>query len=164
MPIAGIDQPEILAVDKMLRLRRYDGRHDFALPWYRDAETVWLVDGKRELYDADRLTRMYRFLDNAGELYFIEVLETGTWRPVGDVTFSRDDMPIVIGERSLRGHGIGRRVVLRLTERARELGYTELRVSEIYDYNAASVGLFRSMGFVPYEKTAHGHRYRLAPV
>ena len=45
MPIEGIAQPETLAVSDAVRLRRYDGRHGFALPWYQDPETVRLVDG-----------------------------------------------------------------------------------------------------------------------
>ena len=47
MPIPGIVQPDILPVSDRLRLRKYDGVFAFALPWYLDTETVYLVDGVR---------------------------------------------------------------------------------------------------------------------
>lgn len=105
--IQGIEQPEIIQIDESLRLRKYDGAHDFALAWYQDMDTVWLVDGNRNPYTMERLGGMYRYLDNAGELYFIEVLENGTYKPIGDVTFWQEDMPIVIGDPACRGKGIG---------------------------------------------------------
>ena len=75
MPIAGIRQPDIIGISEDLRLRRFDGCFDFALEWYQDTETVWLVDGMKEPYTRGKLNRMYRYLDEHGELYFIEVLE-----------------------------------------------------------------------------------------
>ena len=31
MAIQGIEQPEVIQIDESLRLRKYDGVHDFAL-------------------------------------------------------------------------------------------------------------------------------------
>ena len=161
MPIAGVSQPEIIAVDDTLRLRRFDGKYEFALGWYLDAETVRLVDGQAKPYDMQRLGQMYRYLDEHGELYFIEVFRHGAFVPVGDVTFWQYDCPIVIGEPQLRGCGVGRRVLAVLIARGRQLGYDCLYVDEIYDFNTASRRLFESMGFAAYEKTQCGQRYRL---
>ena len=47
MPIPNIEQPELIALDDTLRLRRFDDRFSFAFDWYQDPETVWLVDGVR---------------------------------------------------------------------------------------------------------------------
>ena len=102
MAILGIEQPDVIQIDDTLRLRKYDGNHDFALAWYQDEETVWLVDGNRNPYTVERLEGMYRYLNNAGELYFIEVLENGIYKPIGDVTFWQQDMPIVIGDPNYR--------------------------------------------------------------
>ncbi len=132
MPIPGAQQPEIIVIDNEIRLRRFDGVFDFALEWYRDEETVWLVDGDRKLYDEALLRRMYEWLDSHGELYFIEVFDSDSFRPVGDVTFWREDMPIVIGEPDLRGKGIGRRVIAALIERGRSLEYKELFKGQRY--------------------------------
>ena len=161
MPIAGVRQPDVIVVEDGLRLRRYDGVHDFALSWYQDPEIVWLVDGVRIPYDADKLERMYRYLNTQGELYWIEVLESGSWRPVGDVTFWQEDMPIVIGDPTCRGKGIGRKVVKALASRGRQLGYDKLYVDQIYHYNTASRKCFAAAGFVPYQESEKGTSFVL---
>ena len=40
MPIQGLEQPEIIAIEPTLRLRKFDGRYDFALKWYQDEDVV----------------------------------------------------------------------------------------------------------------------------
>ena len=87
MPISNIEQPEILPVDDGLRLRKFDDSFDFAFEWYQDPETVWLVDGVRRPYTRETLANMYHYLDGQGELYFIEALDGGVFRPIGDVCF-----------------------------------------------------------------------------
>mgnify|MGYP002794771513 FL=1 len=162
MPIPGIPQPEVLDIDDTLRLRRYDGQFADALAWYQDPETLLLVDGKTDPYDLGRLEGMYTYLNAHGELYWIELrTPDGGWRKIGDVTFSREDMPIVLGEKSLRGRGIGGRVVSRLIRRGRALGYDRLEVGEIYDFNEGSRRCFTAQGFAACEATPRGHRYRL---
>ena len=122
---SGADE-RILDITPELRLRRYAGECDFALEWYSDPELVFLVDGVREPYTSEKLHRMYDYLNVHGELYFIEAKENGEFRPVGDVTFSVQDMPIVIGEAEYRGRGIGRAVVSFLAARAKRNGISEL--------------------------------------
>ena len=161
MPITEINQPEILLVDDALRLRKFDGHFDFAFDWYQDVETVWLVDGNRNPYTHERLGRMYRYLNDHGELYFIEVLESNHWKSIGDVTFWREDMPIVIGDPDYRGRKIGTKVIAALIERGKQLGYDKLYVDEIYSHNTASRKCFQSMGFRAYEATAKGNRFVL---
>lgn len=161
MPIESIPQPAVLSIDDTLRLRRYDGTFAFALDWYQDEEMVYLMDGVRRTYDLCMLRGMYEYLNRKGELYFIELCTPEGWKPIGDVTFWQQDMPIVIGDAACRGKGLGKRVVHRLVERGRELGYTELYVNEIYSFNAVSRRCFESQGFRPYRATEKGDRYRL---
>ena len=161
MPIAGVVQPEIIPVDDALRLRKFDGVFDFALDWYQDRETVYLVDGVRAPYTPEKLERMYRYLDARGELYFIECREGKGYRPIGDVTFWQEDLPIVIGDSRFRGRGVGGRVLAALIRRGRELGYPRLYVQDIYDDNTASRRCFERAGFRPCGKTERGHRYCL---
>lgn len=161
MPIPGIVQPEVVTVDKNLRLRKFDGVVDAAFEWYQDTETVYLVDGVQEPYTMGKLNGMYRYLDARGELYFIEIDEGDGFRPIGDVCFWQDDMPMVIGDRNCRGKGIGRKVIAALIRRGRELGFRSLRVGEIYDFNTASRRCYESVGFCAYEKTEKGYRFRL---
>lgn len=161
MPIENIPQPETLPASEILRLRKYDGIHDFALSWYLDPETVRLVDGDDEPYTPELLDKMYAHQDTHGELYFIEVLENAEWRPIGDVCLSLDDFAIVIGEKNLRGKGVGTAAVSALVDRARALGWKQVRVGDIYDFNAGSRRLFSSLGFREEAKTAKGHSYIL---
>lgn len=161
MAIQGIKQPDFIYIDDKLRLKKFDGSYDFALDWYQDEETVYLVDGVKKPYDAEKLKRMYEYLNEHGELYFIEVLENGMFKPVGDVTFWERDMPIVIGDKNYRGKKLGQKVIAALAERGRELGYSSLHVNEIYDYNIASRKCFEGIGFREYEKTDKGSRFVL---
>lgn len=161
MPIENIVQPELLPVSDVLRLRKYDGNHDFALTWYLDPETVWLVDGDKVPYTPELLNKMYTCQNAEGELYFIEVLEDGLWRPIGDVCLSPGDFAIVIGDKAYRARGIGRAVVSALIDRARALGWTRFRVGDVYDFNAGSRRLFTSLGFQEETKTKKGHSYIL---
>lgn len=161
MPIQGIEQPEQIAVSETIRLRRYDGEHAFALEWYQDPDMIWMIDNDRNLYDAEKLGRMYRYLNNQGELYWIEALENGVFRPIGDVTFWQEDMPIVIGDPAYRGKGVGRKVIAALVQRGRELGYDRLYVDSIYHYNAASRKCFQAAGFVPHQENEKGTSFVL---
>jgi len=158
--IHGISQPETIHIHDSLRLRKFDGICDFAYQWYQDQEMVELIDGKNaQLYDMEKLNRMYNYLNNQGELYFIEIREQNEFIPIGDVTFSQEDMPIVIGETAYKGRGIGSMVVQALIQRAQEIGYTTLYVQEIYDFNVGSIALFTKNGFTAYKKTEHGASY-----
>ncbi len=154
-------QPDFIRVDEKIRLRKYDGVYDFALQWYQDEETLLLVDGRNEPYTMERLQRMYEYLHQRGELYFIEYLDGDRFVPIGDVTFWQQDLPIVIGNQCYRGRGIGGKVVAALVKRGQSLGYDCLYVHEIYDYNEGSRRCFERAGFLPYEKTEKGHRYQL---
>lgn len=163
MPMQDIQQPEYLPIAPDLRLHRYTDDCAFALEWYQDAETLRMVDGVARPYDLARLYRMYHCLQGRGELYFIEYKapDSPEFQPVGDVTLCRADLPIVIGRRDMRGRGIGRRVVLALVQRARELGFESLGVQEIYAWNLPSQKLFEGVGFRAAGPTEQGSSYRL---
>ncbi|MGQ7382922.1 GNAT family N-acetyltransferase [Streptococcus suis] len=161
MAITGIEQADILEIDKQVRLRRYDGQHDFAFEWHQDIELVWLVDGDKERYSHDLLNRMYDYLSKNGECYFIEIFEDNQFIPIGDVTLFADDFAIAIGDKRYWNKGIGTKVLQRMVERARELGFVEILVEEIYDWNLGSRKLFEKCGFEAVEKTKNGWSYRL---
>ena len=159
MPIPNIVQPEILPVEETLRLRKFDDHYDFALRWYQDPELVWLVDGVKEPYNEDKLGRMYHYLDRHGELYFIEAMENGGWKPVGDVCLCEEDLPIVIGDSGYRGKRVGTKVINALIDRGRTLGWKKMYVEEIYPYNIASQKCFEKSGFRVHTIRDSGNRY-----
>lgn len=120
-----------------------------AVPWYHDPEVLLNSEGPAaEPYDAARVEGMYRYLQSIGELYIIEMCDPAAlWRPIGDVTLAPHTMPIVIGDAACRGLGIGRRVLALLVDRARVLGWQQLRAKQIYTYNRRSRHLFEGAGF-----------------
>ncbi|WP_105150040.1 GNAT family N-acetyltransferase [Streptococcus suis] len=161
MAITGIKQADILKIDNQIRLRRYDGIHNFAFEWHQDLELVWLIDGDQERYSLDLLDRMYDYLSKNGECYFIEIFEDNQFIPIGDVTLFVDDFAIAIGDKRYWKKGIGTKVLHRMIERARDVGLEEILVEEIYDWNTGSRKLFEKCGFEAVEKTKKGWSYKM---
>ena len=159
MPIPNIKNPYILPVDEALRLRKFEDIFDFAFDWYQDTEIVWLVDGVKVPYTMEKLDRMYHYLDKHGELYFIEAMENGIWKPIGDVCLCEDDLPIVIGDPEYRGKGVGQKVIAALIDRGKALGWKNMLVQEIYSYNFASQKCFEKSGFRVHEVRDSSSRY-----
>ena len=159
--------PPNLPVDDELRLRPYAGEEDIDLawPWYRDPETVALVDGDGSaVYPRDRVAEMYAALQAQGEVYLIERrTPEGAWEAVGDVTLAPDTVPIVVAP-GCRRQGIGRRALLRLVDRARVLEWEALHVREVYAGNEAAHRLFTGIGFVPRAVAPPIMSLRLSPL
>ncbi|MGT2827247.1 GNAT family N-acetyltransferase [Streptococcus himalayensis] len=150
----------MIEIDEKVRLRRGKPDDSEALAWYQDQEVVYLVDGVRESYSLEKLQRMYAYLDQTGELYTIEVQEETGWKAIGDVTFSQNDVPIVIGDPAYRGQGLGKKIVQALVAEAKKRGYSALHVREIYQDNVASQKCFTACGFQIQAKTEKGYSYR----
>lgn len=161
MPIKGIEQPEYIEIDKEIRLRKFDEKYDFAFEWYQDIDTLWMLDGDKEPYTQKLLDKMYTWWNQAGEVYFIEVLENKIYKSIGDVSFKQDDMPILIGDKNYRKKGIATKVIRKLIERGKELGYKELEIEEIYSWNLDSQKLYTNLGFKPFKETKNGMSYKL---
>jgi RimJ/RimL family protein N-acetyltransferase len=154
-------QPDLIYIDNELRLRRFGGDYSFALTWYQDIELVKLVDGPSAvLYTPEKLKKMYDYLTNQGEVYFIEILRNDSYYPIGDVGLSKENLPIVIGDKNYQGLGIGKKVVSKLISMAKELDFTYIKV-EIFDYNIPSQKLFTSLGFKKFTDIKDGKEYRL---
>ena len=79
---------------------------------------------------------------------------------VGDVTLSPGMIPFVLSP-GARGRGFGTMVIRRLISRAVELGWSQVKVSDIYEFNHASRALFEGLGFESVEATRHGRSYVL---
>ncbi len=152
MSDAGEVEDGLLEIDEELRLRPYSGLNDVlaARPWYSDREVLRMSEGMETgIYDTAAITRMYSYLSGAGELYMIEALEGERWRPIGDAALLEDNVPITVGDAEYRSRGIGRCVLERLIQRAREQGRAVLKIGMIYTYNERSRKLYTGAGFVP---------------
>lgn len=163
MGIKEITQPDVIEIDKELRLRTPDkSQWEVALPWYENPKVMYYSEGVTDkVYDMEKIKGMYTYLGRVGELYFIEVLENGDWKPIGDVTLSEENMPIAIGEEAYWGKGIGKKVIGSLIERAREIGLKKLQVPSIYLYNSRSENLFTSLGFLEVSKNEKEKSFEL---
>ncbi len=153
----------IIQINDQLRLRRPTQEEwAVAIDWYKDPEVLYMSEGSSQSpYDLEVIHRMYTYLNEIGRLYFIEARENDIWQPIGDVTYSEVDMPIVIGDSKFRSKGIGKKVIGQLIRCAREEGIKSLHVKEIYHYNKASQHCFMSQGFVLDQTGEKGSSYRL---
>ena len=149
---------QIIQIDSSLRLVPYflTDHRDVASTWYQDVDLVELVDGIRIPYSLEKLNAMYSYLEEHGDLFWIEFLEKGEWIPIGDVALSQENLPIVIGNPAYQHQGLGRKVLRTLIDLARQRGWKELKVQEIYDFNHASRRCFESLGFVESGATENG--------
>ena len=149
---------QIIQINSSLRLLPYflADHRDVALTWYQDVDLVELVDGVRSPYNVEKLNAMYSYLEKHGDLFWIEFREKGEWLPIGDVTLSQENLPIVIGNPTYQHQGLGRKVLKALIDLARQRGWTELKVQEIYTFNPISRRCFESLGFVESRRTESG--------
>lgn len=164
MPYKEFKQPDTIKIDKSLRLRIYDGDYMLGLPWYRDEVVYYNSEGitdKSKIPNEDYVIGMYNYLQENGELYFIEFFEDGKFVPIGDVTLKEQNPPIVIGVAKYRGIGIGTKVMNVIINRAKDLGIKKFYGSTIYDYNIASIKMHERLGYTCVDKKGNELIYEL---
>ncbi|MCI8350954.1 MAG: GNAT family N-acetyltransferase [Oscillospiraceae bacterium] len=150
MPLPNIPQPQLLPIAPGLRLRRYDGHYEIFLPGY---QTPAVYENSEGIFDLEKIPDlgyvkgMCNFLDRAGELYYIEIEESGAFVPIGDVTIKPQNPPIALWREEYRGRGIGRQVMQAVIARLRALGYEKISGSSVFRWNTASQRLHESLGF-----------------
>lgn len=144
---------------RLMKLGKYEW--DIALPWYQDKDILYYSEGViNKVYDLEAINKMYSYLQSQGELYFIQVLENGVYKTIGDVALSENNMPIVIGDKSYWGRGIGKKAILTLIDRAKKIKIKSIKV-EIYKYNKRSQKLFTSVGFKEIEENEKSKIYKM---
>lgn len=150
MPIQDYIQPLNIFIEyDLLRLRKPNKEEwKLGLTWYQNEEVMYYSEGIDDrTYTIEEVNRMYSYLSQIGELYFIELAIEGVWVPIGDATLSETNLPIVIGDPSYWGQGIGKKVVLSLIERAKAINLQRIINLKIYHYNERSKNLYTSVGF-----------------
>lgn len=157
-----IESNKIIQVDEKIRLIKLEkDEWKIALPWYKDKDILYYSEGITDkTYDLEMINKMYTCLETKGELYFIQILENEEYKTIGDVALSKNNMPIVIGDKKYWGIGIGKKVILALIERAKTLNFNSIKV-EIYTYNNRSENLFTSAGFKEIERNEKYRVYKL---
>ncbi len=102
-------QPEIIVIENGLRLKKFDGNIERMLAGYQDPIVYQNSEGifdKTKIPNRDYISGMCKYLENAGEFYFIEIIENGEYIPIGDVTVKAENPPIAIWQEKYRGIGI----------------------------------------------------------
>lgn len=151
MPLGNVQQPEIISIRDDLRLRKYDGHYALFLPGYQDP---YVYQNSEGIFDESKVPNlayvkgMCTYLAEVGELYYIEVKENGTFVPVGDVTIKNENPPIAIWKAQYRGRGIGTLVMRTVIRRLKELGFSIVKDSTVYQWNVPSQKLHEHLGFV----------------
>lgn len=149
-------QPDILQVNKTIRLKKYDGHYEKALAGYQDPYVYQNSEGifdDSKKPDLNYVKGMFEYLYDAGELYFIEVLECGDYITIGDVTIKEVNPPIAIWYAKYRGKGIGTAVMKAVIARLKDLGVEKITASSVYKWNEVSLKMHRGLGFTIIEET-----------
>ncbi len=164
MPIKHIEQPHIIYVDLSLRLLKYNGNYKEALSGYQDPYVYQNSEGifdDSKKPDIDYIKGMFEWLNNNGELYYIQILEENDYISIGDVTIKDINSPITIWYEKYRGIGIGTKVMKAVIKRLKELGYKKITGTTIYKWNAASQKMHEKLGFIKVDENDDEYTYEL---
>ena len=129
-------------IDQEITLIPYYPCPDITLEWYQDPDVCKQVDNIDNVYTPELLDRMYTYLSEHGDCYYIQY----QGKLVGDVTLRENaEISIVVCKEYQNLH-IGRRCVIDMLKLAREKGLREVKAN-IYSFNTQSRKMFESVGF-----------------
>ena len=123
-------------------LVRYYPNYKASLKWYLDKDICKQVDNRDKVYDLDLLKGMYKYLNKNGYLYYIKY----KGRLCGDVCLQYNGEVAIVIAKEYQNKHIGRMVMLRIIELAKENNYNKL-IANIYSFNKQSQKMFESIGF-----------------
>lgn len=129
-------------VDPEITLVKYYPNYQTALQWYQDPQLCKQVDNRDTVYDLPLLKRMYKYLDQRGDLFYIKY----RGRLCGDVCLQHSGEVNIVIAGPYQNRHIGRRVLGEVIRLAREKQLNQLH-AEIYSFNAQSRKMFTAMGF-----------------
>ena len=150
LALKEFEQPEVIDISDSLRLRKYDGHYALFLPGYQNPVVYQNSEGifdESRIPNLDYVKGMCTYLAKVGELYYIEVKENDIFILIGDVTVKAENPPIAIWADACRGKGIGKLVMQAVIDRLKELGFTKITGSTVYQWNTASQKLHEGLGF-----------------
>ena len=129
-------------VDGEITLIPYYRNDEVSLVWYEDTDLVKMVDNRDTPYDIPLLHRMYDYLSENGDCYYIEY--DGVL--VGDVTLLTSGEIAIVVSKEYQNRHIGRRCVREMLSLAKEKGMKEVK-AVIYPFNIPSQKMFLSLNF-----------------
>lgn len=129
-------------VDPEITLVKYYPNYQTALQWYQDPRLCKQVDNRDTVYDLPLLKRMYKYLDQRGDLFYIKY----RGRLCGDVCLQHSGEVNIVIAGPYQNRHIGRRVLGEVIRLGREKQLNQFH-AEIYSFNAQSRKMFTAMGF-----------------
>lgn len=129
-------------IDEEIQLVPYYTNYKTTLMWYQDLDLCKQVDNRETVYDLNLLKRMYKYLNQHGDLFYIKYKN----RLCGDVCLQPNGEVNIVVAKSFQNKHIGRRVIKEIIELAKEKNIQELH-AEIYSFNIQSQKMFQSIGF-----------------
>ena len=164
MPINNIKQPFIIEIDDSLRLLKYNGNYEEALTGYQDPYVYQNSEGifdDTKKPDIDYIKGMFEWLNNNGELYYIQIKAGEDFISIGDVTIKDVNPPITIWYENYRGIGIGAKVMKTVINRLKELGYEKIIGTTVYKWNKSSQRMHEKLGFIKIDENDDEYIYDL---
>lgn len=164
MPIRNIEQPIVIEVDENIRLLKFNGNYEIALSGYQDPYVYHNSEGifdDAKKPDINYIKGMFEWLDNKGELYYIQVKDGQDYISIGDVTIKDVNPPITIWYEKYRFIGIGTKVLKTVIKRLKELGYEKITDTTIYKWNLSSQRMHEKLGFVKVDENEDEYIYEL---
>ena len=164
MPIRNIEQPIVIEVDENIRLLKYNGDYEAALIGYQDPYVYQNSEGifdDIKKPDLEYIKGMFKWLNNNGELYYIQVKDGQDYISIGDVTIKDVNPPITIWYEKYRFIGIGTTVMKTIIKRIKELGYEKITGTTIYKWNLSSQRMHEKLGFVKVDENDDEYIYEL---
>lgn len=131
-----------ITIDSEIKLVKYYPNYETALPWYQEPQLCKQVDNRDSIYDLDLLKAMYQYLDQKGDLFYIQYQNT----LCGDVCLQEDGEINIVVAKPFQNKHIGRRVIHGIITLAKEKEMQEL-YAVIYSFNTQSQRMFESIGF-----------------
>ena len=164
MPIKNIEQPAVIEIGDDIRLLKYNGDYDTALIGYQDPYVYQNSEGifdDTKKPDINYIKGMFEWLNNNGELYYIQIREGQDFISIGDVTIKDVNPPIAIWYGKYRGIGIGTKVMKIVIKRLKELGYEKITGTTVYKWNESSQRMHEKLGFVKVDENEDEYIYEL---
>ena len=164
MPIRNIEQPIVIEVDENIRLLKYNGNYEIALSGYQDP---YVYKNSEGIFDDAKkpninyIKGMFEWLNNNGELYYIQIREGQGFILIGDVTVKDVNPPITIWYEKYRGIGIGTKVMKTVIKRLKELGYDKITGTTVYKWNEFSQRMHEKLGFIKIDENEDEYIYEL---
>ena len=164
MPIRDIEQPNVIEIDENIRLLKYNGNYEIALTGYQDPFVYQNSEGifdDTKKPDINYIKGMFEWLNDNGELYYIQIREGQDYMSIGDVTIKNINPPITIWYSKYRGIGIGTKVMIMVISRLKKLGYKKITGSTVYKWNEPSQKMHEKLGFIKVDENDDEFIYEL---